>query len=412
MGRLSDAKIRQTKVAGKPQKLSDGSGLYLLITPAGAKSWRFRFARGGREQVITLGHYPDVGLAESRRRRDTALAAVREGQDPTAALRPPEVAPARTLEDEARAWHEAHRRMWAPHHASDVLESLAREVFPVIGAVAIEAVTAPQILAVLRPVEARGAVELAHRLRQRLSAVLDYAVALGHAPANPAASLRRALAPVVRTGRRPAVATLEDARAVLQAAEAVPAHPVTRLALRLLALTAVRPGELRGARWEEFAGLDGPEPVWTIPADRMKGTVERRADTPDHVVPLAPAAVEALQAVRSLTGRGPLPFPSWRRAHQPLSENAIGYLMHRAGFQGRQTAHGWRATFSTVMNDLHPGDQAVIDLMLAHVPAGAVERAYNRALHLARRREIAEEWAGMLMEGMPPAAELLRLPRK
>ena len=153
------------------------------------------------------------------------------------------------------------------------------------------------VLAVLQAVEARPAVEIAHRLRQRISAIMDRAVALGHATGNPVSSLRRVLAPVVRSGRRPAVTTLEDARAILIAAEAVPAHPVTRLALRMLALTAVRPGELRAARWEEFEG-----DIWTIPAARMKSTVERRGDTPDHIVPLAPAAVETLAAVRTLTG--------------------------------------------------------------------------------------------------------------
>ena len=152
--------------------------------------------------------------------------------------------------------------------------------------------------------------------------------------------------------------------------------------------------------------------MWIIPALRMKTTRERQADTPDHLVPLAPAAVETLIAVRTLTGRGPIPFPSWRSAHTPMSENAIGYLLNRAGLHGRHVPHGWRATFSTVMNDRRPGDRLVIDLMLAHVAKDEVERVYNRARHAPLRREIAEEWARLLMEGMPPAADLLILPRK
>jgi len=186
--------------------------------------------------------------------------------------------------------------------------------------------------------------------------VIDYAVALGWATGNPAASLVRVLAPVLRSGRRAAVTTIVEAREVLSAAESVPAHPLTRLALRLLALTAVRPGELRAMEWTEVAGA-----VWTIPADRMKSTRERAAD-----VPLFRQAMDALTQAETMRASRYV-FTTWG-SQRPLSENAIGYLMHRAGFHGRQTAHGWRATFSSVMNERHPGDRAIIDLMLATCP--------------------------------------------
>lgn len=274
-------------------------------------------------------------------------------------------------------------------------------MFTVIGARPIGEITAPEILDVLRPIESRSA-DIAHRTRQRISAVIDYAVALGWASGNPAASLVRVLAPVVRSGRRAAVTTIEEAREVLSAAESVPAHPLTRLALRLLALTAVRPGELRGMEWTEIAGA-----VWTIAADRMKSTRERAADVLPHVVPLSRQAMDALTQAETMRASRYV-FTTWG-SQRPLSENAIGYLMHRAGFHGRQTAHGWRATFSSVMNERHPGDRALIDLMLAHVPAG-VEARYNRATHMQRRAEIAQEWADLLQLG--PAIDLMELPRK
>jgi integrase len=159
-----------------------------------------------------------------------------------------------------------------------------------------------------------------------------------------------------------------------------------------LALTVVRPGEIRGATWSEFEALDGSAPLWRIPAARMKAKRE-------HLVPLARQAVDVLLATRPLTGRGPLVFPNARHAHRPMSENAIGYLLNRAGYHSRHVPHGWRATFSTVMNERFRADRHVIDLMLAHAPQDKTESAYNRALHLDRRRELVQVWADLLLDG-------------
>ena len=386
---LTDRAIRQAQPRATRFKLTDEDGLYLLVLPSGTRSWRWRRVAAGKEITTTLGAYPAMSLAHARAARDAA-------RNPAPAL-----PAAHTFEACAREWHEAQARRWKPHHSADVLASLTADVFSAIGARPIDSLKASDLLAVLRPIEARSA-DLAHRARQRISAVMDYAVALDRAPANPATSLVRVLAPVVRTGRRAAVTTIDEAREVLAAAEAVPAHPLTRLALRLLALTAVRPGELRGMEWSEVDGN-----VWTIPASRMKATRERAADVPPHVVPLSRQAVEVLDQARRMRGRQYV-FTAWG-SQRPLSENAIGYLMHRAGFHGRQTAHGWRATFSSVMNERNPGDRAIIDLMLAHAPDG-VEARYNRATHMERRAEIAQEWADLLQLG--PAVDLMRLPRK
>ena len=193
-----------------------------------------------------------------------------------------------------------------------------------------------------------------------------------------------------------AVTSLPELRTLLSEVEASTALPLTKLATLLLALTAVRPGELRRATWSEFAE-EAEVPTWTVPAERMKGDIERKAGEP-HVVPLSSAAVECVRQVRRLTGTGTLAFPSLLHIHRPMSENAIGFLLNRIGYKGRHTAHGFRSSFSTIMNEHFPQDRAVIDLMLAHTPQGhsGSEHAYNRAKHMQRRRELAEEWAKLL----------------
>lgn len=395
---LSDAKIRASKPAKAGYRLPDGQGLHLWVTPAGGRHWRMRYRHDGKEGTLTFGPWPEVSIAEARDKRDAARRALRDGKDPTRAT-----AGGTPFEDIARRWHAMRKRTWTETHANDVMISLERDVFPEIGKKAVKDITSPDILDLLRIVEKRGAIETAHRLRQRISAAFVFAIAEGAAESDPAAAVRGALHPVEK-GEQPAVTTLAGAREVLQAAEMVPAHATTRLALRLLALTAVRPGEIRGARWSEFT-LDDIDPVWSIPAERMK--MKR-----DHVVPLSRQAVETMDALRTLTGRGELCFPGARHGHKPMSENAIGYLINRAGYHSRHVPHGWRAAFSSIMNDRRPADRHVIDRMLAHIGKDKVEGAYNRAQHLVLREKIAQEWADILLEGFPAPRELLGLRKK
>lgn len=406
---LTDAKVRTAKAREKAYKISDAGGLHLYVSPTGAKLWRMRYELDGKEKLLSLGAYPKVSLADAREARDQAKAAKRRGVDPAAlkragGLQPGESAPP-DFETIAREWHQVKSPGWKPHHAANVLASLEREIFPAIGKLPLAEITTPMVLDSLRKVERRGAVDLAHRLRQRVSHIFVFQIAATGLGTDPAAHLSRALTPIDKSGRRPAVTSLTQAREVLQACEQLPAFPVTRLALRLLALTLVRPGEVRGALLTEFEDLDGPEPTWRIPASRMKTPFE-------HVVPLSRQALEVVQEAQAQCGTGPLLFPSTRHARRPLSENAIGYLMNRAGLQGKQVAHGWRATGSTILNERFPGDRQAIDLMLAHGPKDPVEGAYNRAQHRARRRELAQEWADMLLDGMPPAAEIAQAPRR
>ncbi|MCZ8546260.1 integrase arm-type DNA-binding domain-containing protein [Mesorhizobium qingshengii] len=408
---LTDIAVKKAKAADKPYKMADGSGLHLFVSTAGGKLWRFRYEFGGKEKLLSFGPYPDVSLLEARAARDDAKKTIRDGRDPGIAKKLRKLAhttdTGNTFEAIAREWHDIHKSTWAERHAHDVLFSLERDVFPTLGNVPIKDISAADVYSLLRPIELRGAKETARRIRQRMSAVFERAIASGRATDNPAASVKGAMAPM-KKGKQPAITDLDRAREMLTKAEGEPAHPVTKLALRILALTAVRPGTLTTTPWAEWASLDVDAPVWQIPAARMKLRLQHKEDDArDHIVPLSRQAVEAIAALRVISGRGPLAFPNTRHAHKPMSENAIGYLLNRAGFHHKHVPHGWRSTFSTVMNERFPADRYVIDLMLSHLPKDGVERAYNRAEHLARRRELAQVWADLILADARPATDLL-----
>lgn len=418
---LTDTKVRTAKPRPKSYKIADSNRLYLLVTPSGGKLWRWNYSYDGKQKSMAFGAYPLVSLADAREKRDQAYSVLCEGQDPNVARRlkieANLEAGRQTFERVAREWYGNAKAQWATIHAHDVIRSLERDVFPTIGSLPIAQLTPPLILGVLREIETRGAIETAKRVRQRISAVFVYAIAQGIATNDPAEKLGAVLKPL-RKGRQPAITDIVALRQMILAAEEDNARPITRLGLRMLALTAVRPSELRGAEWAEFEDLDGKLPLWRIPSVRMKGDLDRKEEiNGDHLVPLAPQAVSVLRAIWPLTGAGPLVFPSNRHAHRPMSENAIGYLLNRAGYHGHHVPHGFRAAFSTIMNEWaerhgDPHDRKVIDLMLAHVPKDKVEGAYNRAAYMPRRRELAAIWANMLSEGLPDPVLLVDRPVK
>jgi integrase len=420
---LTDAKARKAAPAVRDYKLGDAHGLFLLVRPGGSKLWRLKYRIAGREKLLALGRYPEVSLADARAARDESRTALRNGIDPATERKRAAARLAAhistTLESVARSWHSLNAPRWAARHAADVLANLERDIFPQIGPVPIADLDAPMILKALRTIEARGAIETARRNRQRLEAVFAYALGIGLVTTNPPAMLEMSMQPLPRRGRQPAITALDKAQAMLARIEQEAAFPITLLASRLLALTATRPGTLIGARWDEFSGWeeDDGDALWIIPAARLKMKEARKGDDRnDMMIPLAPQAVAVLRAARPLAP-GDLVFPGQRHAHKPLSANAIGYLYNRAGFNGRHVPHGWRATFSTVMNERamaanNPGDRAVIDLMLGHVPANKVEGAYNRAAYWPRRQDLAREWADLITQGLRPAGELLGGPRR
>jgi integrase len=407
---LTDLQIRKAKPAEKPFKLTDGGGLHLYVTPAGGKLWRLRYEVGGKEKLLSLGKYPAMSLNDARDRQREAKAALATGRDPGIEKRRARTAAAvdaaNTFELIAREWHALQRRNWTERHADDVMRSLERDVFPELGDRALRDITAPEVLQVLRGIEARPAIETARRVRQRMSDVFVFAVASGRGESDPAAVVQKAMAPLIK-GRQPAITDLGKARKMLADAEGSPANIITKLANRLLLLTALRPGTVITTPWSELEEAVKAG-TWQVPAARMKLRLAHKTDEArDHLVPLSRQALETIAAVREMTGRCPVVFPNMRHAHKPMSENAIGYYLNRAGYHHRHVPHGWRSTFSTVMNERFPADRAVIDLMLAHVPDNKVEGAYNRALHLNRRAELAQLWADLILEGAPAAGDLL-----
>jgi len=427
---LTDLKVRQAKPRDTDYKLGDSGGLYLFVAKGGTKSWRLKYRFSGKEKRLTFGRYPEVSLAQARDLRDEARRTIREHRDPAVEAQKRRLIAAAaaeaTFERVAREWHEMQTPRWVPIHATDVLKSLEQEVFPHLGSVPLKEIDAPLVLAVLRKIERRGALETAKRVRQRMSAVFVHGIASGTCSDDPAAQVMKALRPAPKKRRQPAITEIDDLRGLLRKVEASNATPVTKIASRLLALTAVRPGVLRGVAWDEFEGIDWqsahPEdaeaPLWRIPSERMKLVLDRKGDAAfEHLAPLSKQAVEVLATIWPLTKRLTIVFPSTRHLHRPLSENAIGYLYNREGYHGRHVPHGWRAAFSTIMNERaeragRSGDRTVIDLMLAHVPPNTVEGAYNRAAYMQRRREIAQEWADLLTDGLVQPGELLQGPRR
>ncbi len=459
---LTDAKIKAAKAKATDYKLGDAGQLFLHVTKAGGKHWRMNYTYGKNasgkpaQKTLTFGPYPALTLLDARKRRDDAKELLRKGRDPAVERRVESVARAAETEntfklvalrwfalrsgwdlaklDEKRRkdgtwsltdavhWADSAKGIWSLVHASDVLRSLERDVFDEIGDLPITAIESPKVLEVLNAIAKRGAIETAHRICQRISDIYVYAIPAGLAKANPAASMIKALPKVPRSKKQPSIidrirdhdGQVKAVRQMLADCDDERCRASTKLALRLLALTAVRPNEIQNARWAELEDLDGPEPLWRIPAERMKGDQDRKAEEGgEHLVPLSSQAVEVIKALRPLTGGYALMFPSERHVHKPISENTIRALLIRAGYYQRHVPHGFRAAFSTIMNE-HPdrreGDRAVIDLMLAHVPKDKVEGAYNRAGYLPRRREIAQAWADLIAVDLCDPAEHLGKP--
>lgn len=393
---LTMAAVKAAQPQAVPYKLFDGGGLHLYVAPTGLKSWRKKYRFKGREKLLTFGRFPEMTLPEARLAREAAKDKLRRGIDPGSA----DAASGDgggTFEALARAWHRHGEAGWSPAHADEVMISLERDVFPAIGAHEVDAIAAAQCLAILRKVEVRGCVATARRLRHRLSSVFRFGMAQGLAMGDPAAALRAAMRPLPLARPMPALVDIGECRALLAACDEAGARAGTVLASRFLALTAVRLDAVRGMRWGE---VDHEGATWTVPAERMKlGTAKKGDARFDHAVPLSTEALAVLAAAQRLrrsddpdglvfTGRGGI---------APIGEGAIRELYIRAGYGGRHVPHGWRASFSTLMNEaMGPEWRDDIDRALAHTPKSLVEAAYNRAQQLGRRRELMQRWGAML----------------
>lgn len=389
---LTDTRVRNAKPKETKYKLSDGGGMYLLVTPDGARYWRLDYRHAGKRRTLALGVYPIVTLGNARARREEARASLANGVDPSAVKKTTKLAAKlagdNTFEAVARQWIANQRNRLAPRYYALLLARLEADIFPQIGSRPIAEVNALELLDALRKVEKRGAIETALRLRQVCGQVFRYAIASGRAKHDPSADLRGALKSPGRPRGHKAM-PLDEVPKFLSSLAAYDGEPRTRLALRLMVLTFVRTTELRAAQWSEFENLDGNEPLWRIPAERMK--MQR-----EHIVPLAPQAVAVLREVRALPGSGASSFLFCSPSREGyMSNNTMLYAMYRMGYHGRSTVHGFRAMASTALNEMGFRPD-LIERQLAHQERNAVRAAYNRAEYLRERRAMMNHWANHL----------------
>lgn len=386
---LTDTAVRKAKPNPKPYKLADERGMYLEVMPNGSKYWRMKYRHSGKEKRLALGVYPDVSLADARDRRDQARKQLANGVDPGAAKQAAKrTAKAETqdsFEALAREWFAKYSPSWAAGHSEKIIRRFERDIFPWIGSRPIAQITAPDLLAVLRRIESRGAIDTAHRAHQNCGQVFRYAVATGRAERDPSGDLRGALSPS-RKRHHASITDSKEIGALMRAIDSYQGSFVTKCALRLAPRLFVRPGELRKAEWSEF-DLDNSE--WRIPAEKMKMRVP-------HIVPLSAQALAVLRELYALTGDGQYAFPGARSSTRPMSENTVNGALRRLGY-GKEdlTGHGFRSMASTLLNE-QGWHRDAIERQLAHAERDSVRAAYNYAEHLPERRKMMQHWADYL----------------
>lgn len=412
---LTDADCRNAKCPeGKARhRLNDGGGLYLEVSPTGSRRWFWKFYLAGKEDRLALGSYPDVGLKKARVERDEARKLHKAGTHPRLAARAEKLsnraAQAMSFEAVAREFHGAQRSGWSDTYAAKWLRLMERDLFPWIGALPLRDVSAPILLCALQRVEKRGAHDTAHALRQYAGQVYRLGIATNRCDRNPAVDLRDALKPL-KVRHMGAVLDPVKAGELMRNLHGYAGQPVTRAALLLSAFTFQRPGNIRAMEWAE---VDAERGLWTIPAAKMKRTVDGKVNGRPHLVPLATQALAVLEDVRPLTGHGRYVFPSMLTGDECMSENTIRAALRRMGYgNDEMTAHGFRAMARTLMVEHLPGiDPDVIEAQLAHGKSGPLGMAYDRAEYVAQRRAMMEQWADYL-DRLSEGAQVLKLPSK
>lgn len=387
---LTDTAIRKAKPGPKPTKLRDGGGLYVQLNPDGSRWWRWDYRRPvtGKRNTLSLGTYPEVSLADARGRQAEARRLLASGIDPGEHRKAAKVAgvekAANSFEVVTREW--LGKQKWVESYRCKVVAWMENDVFPWIGGRPVAELAAPDFLRVARRIEERGAIESAHRIMQNCGQVMRYAVATGRADRNPVADLRGALAPPMER-HHAAITDPRELGGLLRAIDGYAGDASTRAALRLAPLVFVRPGELRHAEWSEI-NLDAGE--WNIPAHKMKMREP-------HLVPLSSQAVAILRDLQPLTGHRQYVFPGGRSPKRPLSDNALTAALRRMGFDKEtMTAHGFRATARTLLDEVLGWRPDLIEHQLAHAVRDPNGRAYNRTSHLPERRKMMQAWADYL----------------
>lgn len=397
---LTPLQLDKAKPTDREYKLSDGGGLFLLVTPSGGKLWNLKYRFNGKEKRLSFGAYPTVTLSDARQRREDAKKLLANGVDPgevKKALKAATVAETEnSFEIVAREWHSKFAGTWSPTHAETTLRRLQSDVFPVMGAKPVGEIKAPEVLAMLRRIESRGALETAHRVRTICGQVFRYAVATGRAERDPAADLKGALSPY-KKGHHAAVTDPKELAPMLREIDGYTGSFVVKCAIQLAPLFFVRPGELRQAEWAE---IDFDNEQWNIPAERMKMKVA-------HIVPLSRQSIAILKELQALTGRGRYLFPCHRSTARPMSNNAINAALRRLGYdKDTMTGHGFRATARTILDEVLQVRPDYIEHQLAHAVRDANGRAYNRTSHLAERRKMMQTWADYL-DGLKSGAKVI-----
>ena len=384
---LSELIIKKINPRDKAYKLSDGRGLFLLVKPNGSKLWRWKYRYGGKEKVLALGAYPDVSLKDARESQTTALSKLSSGADPAEERRIEKlkrhVSAEDTFEPIAREWLEQRREIWSASHARNILQRLENDVFPKIGKRPIRDITAIELLAVLRSIESRGALDIAHRARSYCGQVFRYAISTGRAERDIASDLRGALK--MRTQKSHARLEERELPQFLKKLSQYDGDQQTQTALLLLIHTFVRTVEVRGAKWEEF---DMEKAIWTIPASRMKMKQK-------HIVPLSRQSLELLKLQKLISHNREHVFPNRNKPLSFISENTLLYAIYRMGYHSRATSHGFRATASTILNE-NGFDSDAIERQLAHGERNKVRAAYNYAQYLPERKVLMQWWSDFI----------------
>ncbi|MDQ6484222.1 tyrosine-type recombinase/integrase [Klebsiella pneumoniae] len=382
--KLNARQVDAAKPKEKAYKLADGAGLYLEVVPSGSRYWRMKYRFNGKEKRMAFGVYPAVSLAQARALRDEAKKKLAEGIDPSFAKKEEklvrDVRLHNTFQAVALEWHGTKVSRWSEGYASDIIEAFNKDIFPYIGQQPVNEIKPLVLLNVLRRMESRGATENAKKVRQRCSEVFRYAIVTGRAEYNPAADLTSAMSG--HESKHYPFLTVEELPDFFKALSGYTGSPLIVLAARLLILTGVRTGELRGAFWSEF---DLEKAVWEIPAERMK--MKR-----PHLVLLSTQALEIVQQLKVMSGQYPLVFPGRNDPRKTMSEASINQVFKRIGYTGKVTGHGFRHTMSTILHE-EGFNTAWIETQLAHVDKNAIRGTYNHALYLEGRKEMMQWYA-------------------
>ncbi len=397
-GKLAAVTVRQSKPRDKPYKLSDGGGMYLLINPNDSRYWRWKYRINKKEKVLALGVYPNVSMTDARDKVQEARQLLDKGIDPgihkkhIRALNKHE-----SFKLIAEEWLQKESGRWSKDHSERVWQTIKSDALPHLGSMSIKDIRTSDVLYVVKKIEDRGALDVASRVKQRISSIFRYAIQTGYAEFNPVDALKD----VIKTRRVEHRKSLkqEDLPSFLNALDDYPGYLLTRYALQLIIFTFVRPGELRSAEWKD---IDLDKAIWRIPAEKMKMKEE-------HIVPLSDQVIELFKSVREISGNYDYVFPGSHDFRKPMSENTMTFaIQKRLGFDA--TAHGFRTTASTILNE--SGYRVdVIERQLAHGERNKVRAAYNRSQYLAERTEMMQ-WYSNYLDGLKTGADVVPIHNK